>query len=85
MKILILDINRRGISSLVYHYTKLGHEVFYVKPFSTNLIDWQAVCLWPILLSWASEDPSQTNFHYHGYDKLSELPYGEDNFLYLEE
>ena len=85
MKILILDTNWRAVSSLVYHYNKLGHEVFYVKPGSTSLIEWDKTLLWPILLSWSSENPSQTNFHYHDFHKLGELPYGEDNFLFLED
>ena len=66
MKILILDTNRRGITSLFYHYCKLGHEVFYIKPFSIPELDWNKVVLWPALLTWATEDPSKTNFHYHG-------------------
>ena len=85
MKILILDTNRRDISSLIYHYCKLGHETFYIKPFSTDLLDWKEIVLWPMLLTWSTEDPNLTNFHYHGYNKLEDLPYGEDNFLYLED
>ena len=85
MKILLLDLNFRAVSSLVYNYTKLGHEVFYIKPGSTALLDWDNTILWPVLLSWAAEDPTQTNFHYHGFDKLGKLPFGEDNFLFLED
>tara|TARA_R110000824_G_scaffold357562_2_gene545079 strand:- start:2831 stop:4036 length:1206 start_codon:yes stop_codon:yes gene_type:complete len=85
MKILILDTNRRDIASLIYHYCKLGHEVFYIKPFSTDLLEWKETVLWPVLLTWSTENPDLTNFYYHGYNELEELPYGEDNFLYLED
>lgn len=85
MNILILDTNRRETAAVAYHYTRLGHNVFYIKPYTTDLIDWPNTILWPILLTWAAEDDSKTNFEYHGYDKTKEFDYGEDNFLILED
>jgi len=85
MKVLILDTNRRETAGLMYHYTKLGHEVFYIKPNSTNLINWKETILWPVLLTWSREDPTKTNFEYHKFNELKEFEYGEDNFLLLED
>tara|TARA_R110001583_G_scaffold5598_25_gene30191 strand:+ start:4163 stop:5317 length:1155 start_codon:yes stop_codon:yes gene_type:complete len=85
MNILILNNNRKDTTSLVYHYCKLGHNVFYPMPFAENILKWEGHCLWPMLLSWSAEDPSVTNFEYHQFSKLENLPYGEDKFLFLEE
>ncbi|HIL26871.1 MAG TPA: hypothetical protein EYG21_05745 [Nitrospinaceae bacterium] len=85
MNILILNNNRKDTTSLAYHYCKLGHQVFYPMPFADDILDWSGHCLWPMLLSWSTEDPSITNFEYHDFSSLGKLPYGEDKFLFLEE
>ena len=85
MNILILDKHRRDTTSLIYHYCKLGHDVFSPKPFTGSIFKWDEHCVWPHLLSWSKEDENLTNFEYHKFYEKKEFPYGEDNFLKLEE
>mgnify|MGYP001284308993 CR=1 FL=1 len=85
MNILILNNNRKDTTSLVYHYCKLGHKVYYPMPFADNILNWDGHCLWPMLLSWSTENPNVTNFDYHEFKSLGNLPYGEDKFLFLED
>ena len=85
MNILILDKHRRDTTSLIYHYCKLGHKVFAPKPFSGSIFKWEEHCVWPLLLTWASENSDLTNFEYHRFYEMEEFPYGEDNFLIAED
>ena len=81
----MLETNWRANASLYGLYTRLGHEVYVIKPFSTELINWKNSVVWPCLLAWSKENPNVTNFEYHGFDKVKEFPFGEDNFLILED
>jgi hypothetical protein len=79
MKILIFPTDDRlGQSSVISHYSKLGHEI-YIPKRGTLGLNWNFISTWPSLL--CKNSSNQLNFY-------TEIPsgegFGEDLFLQIQ-
>ena len=87
LNVCVLDRGSRGgLSGLIYHYARLGHNVFYPLP-GTGDLTWDMSPLWPVLLHRSTHNPEITNFEYYKFDSQNKelLIYGEDQFLLKQE
>jgi len=79
MNILILDRGSRGGQcGFPYHYCKLGHKVYMVKPGEEGF-RWNQIPVWPRLLM--KNSTKKRNFEDLGLPSFEDFSYGEDRFL----
>jgi hypothetical protein len=71
--------DRSGLTSIIYHYSKLGHKIFVPKPGTLGL-RWEKIATWPILLCKSSVDKNKRNLELYPF-KESNIFFGEDFFL----
>lgn len=81
LNIFIADKDNRDVTSLVYHYCKLGHRVFLPRPGTAGFALQPS---WPRLLMKSSKDTSKRNLDIYGYEKYDEVKFGEDRFISQE-
>lgn len=77
----IADKDNRDVPSLVYHYCKMGWQVYLPKP-GTEIFALQPS--WPRLLLKSSSDPTKRNLDIYGYESFDEVKFGEDRFISQE-
>tara|TARA_R110002110_G_scaffold80157_2_gene208974 strand:+ start:1068 stop:2225 length:1158 start_codon:yes stop_codon:yes gene_type:complete len=84
LNILIIDHgSRSGQIGLPYHYSKLGHKVFMIKP-SSNNFDWDKIPVWPRMLMKSKPGSAKRNFEIEKLPNYDDFLYGEDRFLISE-
>mgnify|MGYP003140216988 FL=1 len=82
MNVLILDRGSRSCQiGLPYHYCKLGHKVYMIKP-GEKEFDWNVIPTWPRMLM--KNTTGKRNFQTYALPKYEEFSYGEDRFLVAE-
>lgn len=70
--------DRSGQASVIYHYSKFGHNVFLPKHGRLGL-DWSKTATWPALLY--KNSAKYKNIDLHGFSRTSENLFGEDYFV----
>lgn len=82
MNVLIVPSDdRQGQLALIYHYSKLGHNVFIPK-FESTKLGWNRIATWPGLLCKSIKDPTKRNIEIFGFDYNQKNIFGEDAFLH---
>jgi len=71
--------DRSGLTSMIYHYSKLGHKVFVPQPGTLGL-KWEKIATWPMLLCKSSIDKSKRNLDFYPFQENNSF-FGEDFFL----
>lgn len=80
MNILILDRGSRGGQcGFPYHYCKLGHKVYMIKPGEKGF-KWDQIPTWPRMLM-KNETLQLRNFEANEISDYENFSYGEDRFL----
>ncbi len=79
--VFIADRDNRDITSLIYHYCKMGWKVFLPKPGSEGFGHQPS---WPRLVLKSTNDPTKRNLDVHGYEQYDDVKFGEDRFLSQE-
>lgn len=72
--------DRSGQASVIYHYAKMGHNVFLPKHGTLGL-NWKITATWPMLMCKATECPTKRNLAIHGFEREESNLFGEDYFL----
>ena len=81
LNILIIDHgSRSGQIGLPYHYSKLGHNVYMMKPGCADF-DWDKIPTWPRMLMKSSPNNNKRNFEIDTLPSFDDFEYGEDRFL----
>ena len=84
LNILIVDHgSRSGQIGLPYHYSKLGHNVYMMKPYQGSF-DWEKIPTWPRMLMKSTKKSQKRNFEVTDLPKFDNFDYGEDRFLVSE-
>lgn len=81
MNIFIADHDNRDVVSLAFHYSMLGHRVFFPKPGTRGF---GRTPTWPRLVLKSSSNPAKRNLEVHGFEGYDEARFGEDRFLSQE-
>jgi len=71
--------DRSGLTSMIYHYSKLGHKVFVPKHGTLGL-KWEKIATWPMLLCKSSIDKNKRNLDLYPFQENNAF-FGEDFFL----
>jgi len=79
MNVLILDKGSRGGQcGFPYHYCKLGHKVYMIKPGEPDF-PWANIPTWPRMLM--KNSTGKRNFETHNLPAFDDFDFGEDRFL----